>query len=320
MSREESMRKINRRSFLKKSGLLGAGALVAGNIFSRPIKAMAQGSPPETTIPDMVSVKGKDYFFSTLKAVEELGGMETFVKRGDRVGLLVNSPFKNLGAYVNPDITLAMVKMCNDAGAREIRYLKDPHKGYWEKSALAAKYSDAIKSLKYESGNHLKMDIPGGISLKDAKVSKDLLDCDVLINVSIAKHHDGVHYSGALKNMMGLCPFSTNSYFHWGTLKLGWYGDLDHLSQCIADLNLVRKADLCISDATVFITENGPYGPGKLARPERVVASRNRVSLDGYCCRLLGRQPEEVLMIRKAAQHGMGEMSLEKLRVKELSV
>jgi uncharacterized protein (DUF362 family) len=50
------------------------------------------------------------------------------------------------------------------------------------------------------------------------------------------------------------------------------------------------------------------------------VASRNRVSLDGYCCRLLGRQPEEVLMIRKAAQHGMGEMSLEKLRFKELSV
>jgi len=314
------MRKISRRSFLKKSGLLGVGALVAGNILSRPIEARAQGSPSQAAIPDIVSVKGKDYFSSTLKAVQELGGMEAFVKKGDRVGLLVNSPFKNLGACVNPDIALATVKMCNDAGAREIRYLKDPHKGYWEKTSLAAKYSEAIKGLKYESGDHLKLDIPRGISLKDAKVSKDLLDCDVFINVSITKQHDGVHFTGALKNMMGLCPFSTNSYIHWGTLKLGWYGDLDHLSQCIADLNLVRKADLCISDATVFITENGPYGPGKLARPERVVASRNRVSLDAYCCRFLGREPEEILMIRKAAQHGMGEMSLEKLRLKELTV
>jgi uncharacterized protein (DUF362 family) len=314
------MRKISRRSFLKKSGLLGGGALMTGSMFSMPLKAMAQGSPSQAAIPDIVSVKGKGYFSSTLKAVQELGGMEAFVKKGDRVGLLVNSPFKNLGAYVNPDIALAVVKMCNDAGAREIRYLKDPHKGYWDRTSLAATYSEALKGLKYESGDHVKMNIPGGISLKDAKVSKDLLDCNVFINVSIAKHHDGVHFTGALKNMMGLCPFSTNSFFHWGTLRLGWYGDLDHLSQCIADLNLVRKPDLCLSDATVLITENGPYGPGKLSKPESVVASRNRVSLDAYCCRLLGRQPEEILMIRKAAQHGMGEMSLAKLRVKEFTV
>ena len=51
--------------------------------------------------------------------------------------------------------------------------------------------------------------------------------------------------------MMGLFPFSTNGLFHLGKMS--------HLSQCIADLNLVRQPDLCISDATEFLTGNGPW-------------------------------------------------------------
>lgn len=315
------MKKISRRSFLKTTTLLGAGTLLGENVFWSLIKGIPQRAIAETVKPDIVSMKGKDYFANTFKAVEQLGEMKAFVSRGDRVGLLVNSPFKNFGASVNPDVTLAVIRMCYDAGAKEIRYLKDPHKGYWKRTALAGKYADEIKSLKFESGDHVKMDIKDGIALKEAKVSKDLMDCDVFINVSKTKHHRGVHVTGTLKNMMGLCPFSTNIRFHLGSLKkLGLYGDIDHLSQCIADLNLIRKPDLCISDATVFIAEKGPSGPGKLARAEMVVSSLNRVSLDAYCCQLLGHQPENILMINKASQHGLGELNLQKLRIKAITV
>jgi uncharacterized protein (DUF362 family) len=270
--------------------------------------------------PDLVAVKSKDLFVGTQKAIQEIGGIETFVRRGDRVGILVNFPFKNIGASVHPDVVLAVIEKCLEGGAKEIRYLKDPYRGYWERSPRSGELGNVIKGLKYESGDRVKVEIPGGVALKDAQVSRDLFECDVFINISITKHHEGVHYSGALKNMMGLCPFSTNSYFHWGTLRLGWYGDLDHLNQCIADLNLVKKPNLCISDATTFITENGPYGPGKLASAESIVASTNPVSLDAYCCRFLGLQPENVLMIPKASRHGLGSMNLGRLRVKSLSV
>jgi uncharacterized protein (DUF362 family) len=270
--------------------------------------------------PDLVAVKGKDPYINTLRAIQELGGIEAFVRRGDRVGVLVNSPFKNIGASVNPDVALAVIEKCLEGGAREIRYLKDPHRGYWERSPKSGKLAPVLKALKYESGDHGKVEIPGGLSLKDARVTKDLWDCDVFINISITKHHEGVLYSGALKNMMGLCAFLTNSYFHFGTLKLGYFADLDHLSQCIADLNLIRKPDLCISDATTFITEKGPYGPGKLANAETVVASTNGVSLDAFCCKFLGLQPEDVLMIGKASRHGLGEMKPDRIRIKSLSV
>lgn len=314
------MKQINRRSFLKKASLFGAGTLLGRGLWGRIIGATPRAALAETNTPELVSIKGKDYFANTAQAIEQLGGIETFVKQGDRVGLLVNSPFKHFGTSVNPDITLAVIDLCREAGAKEIRYLKDPHRRYWKRSALAEKYAAALNDLKYESGDKVKLDIPGAKVLKDAKVNKDLMACDVFINLSITKHHDGVHYTGALKNMMGLCPFSTNSYFHFGTLKLGWYRDIEHLSQCIADLNLVRKPDLCVSDATAFITEKGPYGPGKLAKPEMVVAARNRVSLDAFCCKLLGLDPKNILMIRKAAEHGLGEMDLNKVALKTLKV
>lgn len=311
---------INRRSFLKRAACLGGGVLLSQSPLSGWTQTNPQGPTVADTKPTLVAVKGKDAYINTVKAIQKLGGIETFVRRGDRVGVLVNSPFKNIGASVDPNVTLAVIEKCLEGGAREIRYLKNPHKGYWERSPKSRQLESVLKAVKYESGNHVSVEIPGGVALKDARVTKDLFDCDAFINISITKHHQGVHYSGALKNMMGLCPFSTNSYFHWGTLKLGWYGDLEHLNQCIADLNLVRKPDLCISDAMTFITENGPYGPGKLAGAESVVASTDRVALDAFCCKFLGLKPEEVTMIPKASQHGLGEMNLERLNVKSLTV
>lgn len=311
------MKKLTRRSFLKKSAAAGAVALVGEG----PLRHIT-GCPAVLHAGkqrDIVSVKGRDFYANSVSAIEQIGGIETFVSKGDRVGLLVNSPFKNFGASVNPDIVLAVVKLCAEAGAREIRYLKDPHRGYWGRSVSAANFTAEMKLLKYETGAREKVPIKGAVKLQEARVNKDLFECDTFINVSIAKHHKGVKYTGALKNMMGLCPFSTNSYFHFGgELEFGFYGDLDHLSQCIADLNLVRQPDLCISDATAVLTENGPSGPGRILKPEKVVAATNAVSLDAYCCSLLGYQPADILPIQKAVKHNLGEMRLDKLRILEV--
>lgn len=313
------MHKMTRRSFLKKSAAAGAVSLTGAGAIRHLMDFPAMLNAGEKC--DIVSVKGQDFYANTVLAIEKIGGIGAFVREGDTVGLLVNSPFKNFGASVNPDITLAVVKLCAEAGAREIRYLKDPYRGYWSRTGLAGRLTQEMKLLKYESGDREKIEIGGGIKLKDAKVNKDLLGCDTFINVSITKHHEGVHYSGALKNMMGLCPFSTNSYFHFGgALEFGFYGDVAHLSQCIADLNRVRQPDLCISDATAGITENGPYGPGRIVKSEKVVAAANAVSLDAYCCTLLGHQPEDILTNLKAAGHHLGEMRLAKLNISEVEL
>jgi len=65
-------------------------------------------------------VNGSDYFKNTVKAVETLDGIGKVVSNQSRVGLLINSPWRHTGSCVTPEITLAAIRMCLDAGAKQI--------------------------------------------------------------------------------------------------------------------------------------------------------------------------------------------------------
>ena len=208
---------ITRRSFIKGSTALGVTSILGGGIdgwIHKP--AFAAGDI------DIAAVRGADYFENTIKAVELLGGMGKFVPRQARVGLLINSPWDNPGSYVRPDITLAVIRMCREAGAKEIGVFKNLSDGYWRRSALSEKFRDEVQSITSLEGNYTEVAIPGGRSLKNAKVAKGLLDCDVFINIPIAKDHSGIGFTGTMKNMMGVTSSTTNMYFHHGSGRLGW--------------------------------------------------------------------------------------------------
>ncbi|MDK9708183.1 MAG: DUF362 domain-containing protein [Desulforhopalus sp.] len=304
---------ITRRTFIKGSTAFGVSSILGGGIdgwIHRPALAAATA--------DIVVVQGADYFQSAMRAVELLGGMGRFVAKGARVGLLINSPWDNPGSYVRPDIVLAVLRMCREAGAKEIGVFKELSSSYWKRSPLAAKFADDIKSITTIGGDHMEVAIPRGKTLKKADVAKALLECDVFINIPIAKDHSGLGFTGTLKNMMGLTSFATNMYFHHGSGKLGWYDDVDFLAQCIADINLLRRPDLCIFDGTEILATNGPRGPGKLVKPQKVFAGVDRVALDVYGANLLGIKGDEVRTAQLAHEHGLGEIDLTRLRIEEV--
>jgi len=310
---------MERRDFIKKSLVVGASSFVGSTVLSRISE--------KTLIPviqegglDIAVVKGADYYGSTVKAVEHLGGMQTFVTKGARVGLLINSPWRNPGTYTNPDVALAVVEMCYDAGAKEIYSVEGASEAYWRRSSLAGQFAEEIGSLKSSGGKDLRVDIPKGKKLKQADVSRTLMECDVVINIPIAKDHEGTHFTCTLKNMMGASPYLTNRFFHHGSGAEGAYDDVPHLSQCIADLNLVRKPDLFVVDATEFVTTNGPGGPGEMKKPRKIVAGTDGVAVDAYCAEVRGLKSQDVLMITMAHEHGLGEMNVGKLTVKEVDV
>ncbi len=312
------MKNINRRTFIKGSLAIGATSICGGGILSNLVGS-DWGAVHAAKPIDLAVAKGQDYFKNTIRAVEQLGGMSKFISRNSKVGLLVNSPFKNYGASVKPEIVMAVVKQCYDAGAKEIIYIKEAFNGYWKRSELAQDYADEIKSLKPAGKDTVEYKIQGALSLKEATIRKDLLECDVFVNVSITKNHSGTHFSCMLKNMMGTTTTMTNLYMHFaGKKNLSFYPDVNFLSQCIADLSLIRKPDLCIADSTEFLKTNGPSGPGELLKPQKVVAGKDCVLVDAYASRLLGLKPEEVAMIQKAASQGIGRIDLQNANILEL--
>ena len=307
--------KIPRRSFIKTSAAISASSLIGSSFLTTLVYGKG-------TV-DISIVKGGNYFENTIKAVEQLGGMKKFVPKNSKVALLPNVQRNNPGTYTKPEILRAVIQMCKKAGAKEISCLSWLSEQNWENTGL-------LKVIQKEEAQLVLIDgkdesffkavkIPDGKALKEASIMKEFYNYEVFINMPITKDHAGNKFTGTLKNLMGLNAPTNNRTFH----QKDWKTDINaitHLDQCIADLNTIIKPDLCIVDSTELITTNGPFGPGELIKPQKVVAGTDRVAIDAYCCTLWGLEAKDIIMINKAKEHGLGEMDLKKVKIKEVEV
>jgi uncharacterized protein (DUF362 family) len=308
---------IDRREFVKRCVLSGAGLVATPTLAG----VLGDAKPPATY--DLCAVQGDRYFENTLKAVDALGGMQKFVRPGQSVGILMNSPFDSRGAHTNPDVSLAVVKMCLDAGAKTIHTIYDTEANYWRRSRLFESMKSEIGKIRY-SDDRKQVAIDKAKSLKHAEISTTLLSCDVFINIPIVKDHEGTRFSGNLKNMMGACSGSSCRQFHLGessgilSVLKGYYSNIDLLAQSIADVNLVRQPQLCLVDATEILATNGPSGPGEIRKPREVIASTNCLAADMYAVRHLGLNWEDLSVIRCAQKHGYGPSSLQEVHIRNI--
>ena len=313
---------INRRSFLKKSALAGGATLVGSQVIPE-VMGDKSGYVLAAEKSLVSVVKGTDYLKATIKAVEQLGGMSKFVTKGSRVAVLANAQRNNPGAFTSPQVIRAVTRMCKEAGAKEIHFLSWLPADAWTSTGQAAAITEEGAELKIadrkDESSFSPKPVPDGIALKEARIMNGFYDYDVFITVPITKDHAGNKFTGTLKNMMGLNSPKNNRTFH----RENWATDPDsiaHMEQCIADLNTVIKPALCIVDATVFITTNGPFGPGELIKPEKVVAGTDRVAIDSYCASLWGLSGPSIKSIKMAADHGLGQLDSKLVTVKETNL
>lgn len=313
-------KKISRRSFIKEGTAIGVGSLVGTGVIS------GFGGGPQTQLfagekVDICSIEGEDYLNNTIKVVTQLGGMQRFVSKGSKVAILANPQRNNPGAFTRPQIVAGTIRMCKEAGAKEVTCISWLPLENWEKTGLKKAVDTegaklVIVNLRDES-LFKPVPVPRGKALKEARIMKEFYNYDLLIDVPITKDHAGNKFTGTLKNLMGLNSPKNNRTFH----KPNWKTDINdirHLDQSIADLNTVITPALCIVDATEFIITNGPFGPGKLHKPNQVVAGVDRVAIDAYCCTLWGLEPKNIMTITQAYEHQLGEIDLKKVRIQKI--
>jgi len=302
--------RISRRSFLRQSALTGttvlAADLLAGGV-TRSIGTSGWAVPA-----DLAVVSGSNYFDATVRTVELMGGMQRFVPRGACVGLLLNSRYTKPGTFVKPEIALAVIAMCHQAGAAQIVSLEDTSARYWRGATLSAEHRRFVETIRSPRA-HRSVLIPGGVNIRKVDAVPDLLECDVYINMPIFKDHKGTWFTGALKNLMGAISDRSNQTFHLGSDPRGDRDEYAFLSQSIADANLLRTPTLSVGDATEIIVQGGPYGPGPVRNYRTVVASTDPVALDTFGAGILGFPADDVLMLRRAQEHGIGSTKLEGL-------
>ena len=316
------VKKFSRRDFLKRSSTLGVSAVLGGAALPHMFKGSLFTLDNEPL--DITVVKGQDYAANTYKAVELLGGIEKFVPKGAKVALLPNTQSRHPGTFTKPDILRAVIQMCKKAGAKEVNCLSWLRQKHWDSTGLSKAVEEEGANLKLidmkDETQYKAVPLANGKILKEAKIFNDLFDSDVFIDMPITKDHAGNRFTGTLKNYMGLNFQAINGTFHTGDRRREISDDIEHLDQCIADLNLALKPTLCIVDGTELITTNGPFGPGELIKPMKVIAGTDRVAIDSYCTTLWGMKGTDIIMIKKAFEHGIGEIDLNKVKIKEVSI
>ncbi len=306
---------MNRREFLKYQ-LQGMFWLAAGGSgLFLPKTVIAE------TAPDVSIVKG-DRAAATRAAVELLGGMQRFVKPGDRVVIKPNMSFARppeAGTNTSPEVVRELAAMCKEAGAASILIpdnMLHMENACLERSgirdACAAVDKNMVRAI---SSPYLFKEtiIPQAKDIPRTDIMKAVLKRDVLIAAPTAKSHSSAGVSLSMKGMMGL--IYDRGVFH------GRY-DLD---TSIVDLCTVLKADLAVIDASRVLSTGGPQGPGKVIRADTVIASADMVAADATAVSMFewyGRRfkPAQVNHIRLAHKRGLGRMDIENLNNRKLSV
>ena len=294
---------MNRRKFLEGSAALLA-ALTSG-------RALALETGGQDAKPSISAAESRSVSQALDAALDALGGIKAFVGRGDKVVFLPNPQGSRPGVSTNPELIGALVGLCLQAGAAEAVVATCHGAGRWYSTGIIEAVEKAGGRMVYPRSNADWVDVPvpRGQRLKKAVIVRRALENDVLINVPIVKQHDSTRLTCTMKNLMG---FNSDNG--------SWHRSDDYLEQAIADLSSVVVPKLSVVDAITILTENGPFGPGRTVSPRQVVAGTNMVSVDAYCCRFLNLEPKEVGHIRLAADMGLGEMDVSRLKVAEARV
>lgn len=238
--------------------------------------------------------------------------MARFVSRGDVVFLKANMGWARTsaqGANTHPDVIAALVQLCFEAGARQVKvadHTLDLARRCYQRSGIAAAAREAGAEVAFIDAAEFRQVRLGGEFVKDWLVYKDALEADKLINAPVAKHHNLCRMTMAMKNWFGMLGGERNRLH-------------EHIHVAVADLAQFFKADLTVLDATRVLFRNGPQG-GSLAdvrEAEIVAASADPVAIDAYGATLLGLSAGDVDYVEIAHRRGLGNMNLDELQIAE---
>lgn len=305
------MSPITRRHFIETTAATAAAVSWNNPLFAAP---GPDGDGPW----ELVAVRNGEPAGMFEAGIAALGGMKAFVKKGQNVVVKPNIAWDQppeIPANTNPELVATIVRHCLRAGAAKVTVL-DHTCHNWERSyktsgiAKAVEEAGGVMAPANFENLYREAELPKARTLKKTLILKEVLDCDVLINVPVLKHHGGAKLSLCMKNLMGVVW--DRRFFH----KNG-------LDQCIADMCFAPKApDLNVIDAYRILRKNGPQGrareDGELAQYQMLGA--DMVALDAAAAKLFGMNPEDLGYVRIAGEMGAGNPDLAKVRIKRITL
>ena len=278
------------------------------------------------------TVKCSDYSTEKVEnavreAVSLAGGIEKFIKKGERVLLkpnLLAPKAPNLAVTTHPEILRAVIRLVKNAGAKP--FVGDSPGGTVVASsgtsrafAMLDKYwaDTGMKKICEEEGAEIVSFETGGVEIFEFKkrkcvpkinISKVALSFDSVIDLPKLKTHGLVLYTGAIKNLYGCVPGLKKAEYHMQAVHP------DVFSQLLVDIFSVVKPKLSIMDGIMGMDGNGP-SHGRIRNFGVVIAGGDSVAVDRVSSMVIGFGKNEISAINIAGKQGLGESDIKKIEV-----
>lgn len=309
-----------RRRFLKRMGAacgVAAGTAALSTYFhhrnlvpsGEQAKTISSFSVPGTERM-MVAAEGPDPALAVRAALQELGGIERFVKAGDRVLIKPNCAFDrpaHFGATSSPEVTGEVVRQCVGAGA-EVRVIDNPinnPEGCFVKSGLMDAVGSAGGEVWLPSQALFAPVQVGTLRIPEWEALYRPLDwADKLIGIPTVKTHNLCGVSLSMKNWYGLLGGPRNRLHQ-------------AIHEVITDLAQFSKPTLVVLDGSRLLIDNGPTGgsPSDVIPGNVIAVGTDQVALDSFGAQLLGVKPQDIAYLNMAANLGLGSMDTSNLQL-----
>lgn len=309
---------MKRRDFIKGAFLLGVETLI-----DRKQSALLASTPKVVEQNnDLVAVMGGEPKELYSKAIEAMGGLSKFIKKGAKVVVKPNIGWDKapqFGANTNPQLVEAIVEDCFRVGASEVvvfDHTCDEWRACYKNSGIeeAAKRAGARVAFAHDEKYYKSVELPKAISMKQVKIHEAIVDCDAWINVPVLKNHGGAKMTISMKNFMGIVW--DRRFMH-----------ANNLQQSIADCSTYQKMPvLNIVDAYRIMVKNGPKGRtiDDVQTPRALFISTNVVSADSAALRFFSQftpiKLDDVQHITLAEKMGVGSTNLDDLKIERVQL
>jgi uncharacterized protein (DUF362 family)/Pyruvate/2-oxoacid:ferredoxin oxidoreductase delta subunit len=247
------------------------------------------------------------------KALGLMGGIEKFVKAGEKIvlkpNLLIGSaPEKCVSTH--PAVFRAVCRLFQEAEAN-VSAGDSPAFG---STALGMRMC-GLKQVADELGvtiadfsNGVEVSNKDGLLIKHFNIAGAVMEADGLVSLPKLKAHGLCRMTGAVKNQFGCVPGMQKTQYH-SRLADPW-----DFGAMLVDLNLVIKPRLYIMDAVMAMEGNGPRS-GTPRKIGVILASTDPVALDAIVCKIINLNPEFVPTMPPGEKAGLGTYHDENIQV-----
>jgi uncharacterized protein (DUF362 family) len=313
---------MDRRTFLKRAAVVGAGAaavgLGAGIGFPRLAERLRHPWNADVFAPPgspLVAVLRASSYDSDLEDVV-LDGLSAVGAEVDGASVLLkpNLVEYDAGTVINTDprLVAATVLAMRRLGAASVTVAEGPgHRrdtGFVITSSGLLDALTAVEAPFVDLNTSALVRVPLDTSFTDLGelwLPRPVVEADVVVSMPKMKTH---HWAGAtlsLKNCFGCVP---GRVYGWPKNVLHWAG----LEQAIVDVAAAVRPDLQIVDGIVGMQGNGPIQGTPISAGVLVFGS-DPVATDATAARLMGLDPDRIGYLSQAARF-LGQGDLERIR------